>query len=59
MDVDGPSLSTFMAVDGLPSHMREFGVHRSPYQSKEADHTLGASLDSRDARRLRWSYPVR
>jgi hypothetical protein len=33
----GPSLSTFMSVDGTPQHMREFGIHRSPYQGKEAD----------------------
>jgi hypothetical protein len=33
----GPSLSTFMAIDGTPEHMREVGIHRSPYQGKEAD----------------------
>ncbi len=33
----GPSLSTFMSIDGTIQHMREFGIHRSPYQGKEAD----------------------
>jgi hypothetical protein len=37
MSSTGPSLSTFMAVDGTPDHVREFGIHRSPYQGKEAD----------------------
>lgn len=37
MKAPGPSLSNFMAVDGTPQHMREFGIHRSPYQGKEAD----------------------
>jgi hypothetical protein len=34
---DGPSLSAFMATDGTLDHLREFAVHRSPYQRKEAD----------------------
>ena len=33
----GPSLSAFMATDGTLRHMREFAIHRSPYQLKEAD----------------------
>jgi hypothetical protein len=37
MSAPGPSLSTFMAIDGTAQHMREFGIHRSPYQGKEAD----------------------
>jgi hypothetical protein len=36
-DADGPSLSMFMATEGTIEHMREFVVHRSPYQLKEAD----------------------
>ncbi len=32
-----PSLATFMAVDATPQHLREFSIHRSPYQGKEAD----------------------
>jgi len=39
---DGPSLSRFMASEGTAAHFREFMVHRSAYQLKEADpHTLG------------------
>ena len=34
---DGPSLSTFMVNEGTIDQMREFAVHRSPYQLKEAD----------------------
>ena len=34
---DGPSLSGFMAELGTLTHMREFAVHRSAYQLKEAD----------------------
>jgi hypothetical protein len=34
---DGPSLSTFIAERGRVEHMREFCVHRSSYQLKEAD----------------------
>jgi hypothetical protein len=38
----GPSLSTFMATEGTIDHVREFAVHRSAYQLKEADpHTWG------------------
>ena len=33
----GPSLSRFMAESGGIGHMREFCVHRSAYQLKEAD----------------------
>jgi hypothetical protein len=33
----GPSLSTFVAVDGTPQHVRELSIHRSPYQGKDAD----------------------
>jgi hypothetical protein len=33
----GPSLATFMSIDGTPQHVREFSIHRSPYQGKEAD----------------------
>ena len=36
-EADGPSLSTFMASEGTIEQMREFAVHRSPYQLKEAD----------------------
>ena len=37
----GPSLSGFMATDGTVEHLREFAVHRSAYQLKEADpHTF-------------------
>ncbi|HEY3833314.1 MAG TPA: iron-containing redox enzyme family protein [Acidimicrobiia bacterium] len=34
---DGPSVSAFMASEGTLQHMREFAVHRSAYQLKEAD----------------------
>ncbi|MGZ8753039.1 MAG: iron-containing redox enzyme family protein [Acidimicrobiia bacterium] len=34
---NGPSLSGFMAESGTREHMREFCVHRSAYQRKEAD----------------------
>ena len=34
---DGPSLSRFIAESGTKDHMREFCVHRSAYQRKEAD----------------------
>jgi hypothetical protein len=33
----GPSVSGFMAEEGTLEHLREFAVHRSPYQRKEAD----------------------
>jgi Iron-containing redox enzyme len=40
-DVDGPSLSRWMEDDGEIDHLREFVVHRSAYQLKEADpHTF-------------------
>jgi Iron-containing redox enzyme len=39
---DGPSLSLYMATHGTLSEMRDFVVHRSAYQLKEADgHTFG------------------
>jgi hypothetical protein len=39
---DGPSLSRFMEERGTVSHFREFMIHRSAYQLKEADpHTFG------------------
>lgn len=34
---DGRSLSSFVALEGTLDHLREFAVHRSPYQRKEAD----------------------
>jgi hypothetical protein len=34
---DGPSLSTFLERDGTLEQFREFAVHRSAYQLKEAD----------------------
>jgi hypothetical protein len=34
---DGPSLSRWFAEHGSLGHMREFAVHRSAYQLKEAD----------------------
>jgi hypothetical protein len=34
---DGPSLSSFLERRGSREHMREFCVHRSEYQRKEAD----------------------
>ena len=34
---DGPSLSAHMLEHGTLEHMREFAVHRSAYQLKEAD----------------------
>ena len=34
---DGPSLSGFLEARGSREHMREFCVHRSEYQRKEAD----------------------
>jgi hypothetical protein len=34
---DGPSVSAFMATRGSLEQMREFAVHRAPYQLKEAD----------------------
>ena len=38
---DGPSLSTFMLESGTLDAMREFCIHRSAYQLKEADpHTF-------------------
>jgi hypothetical protein len=39
---DGPSLSGYIAEQGTLAEMREFAVHRSAYQLKEADpHTWG------------------
>ena len=38
---DGPSLSAWIDTRGTLAHLREFAVHRSAYQLKEADpHTL-------------------
>src|ERR671917_848502 len=38
---DGPSLSTWVDEHGTIDHLREFAVHRSAYQLKEADpHTF-------------------
>ena len=34
---DGPSLSLFMSERGTKDHLREFVIHRSIYQRKEAD----------------------
>jgi Iron-containing redox enzyme len=34
---DGPSLSLFMSNRGTEDHLREFVIHRSIYQRKEAD----------------------
>jgi len=34
---DGPSLSAFIAEEGTVAHLREFAIHRSAYQLKEAD----------------------
>jgi Iron-containing redox enzyme len=36
-DSDGPSLSQFMADEGSVDQLREFVIHRSIYQRKEAD----------------------
>jgi hypothetical protein len=36
-DASGPSLSAYMAESGTLAQMREFAVHRSAYQLKEAD----------------------
>lgn len=36
-EADGPSLSRWMACEGTVHHLREFAVHRSAYQLKEAD----------------------
>ncbi len=39
---DGPSLSTFVEHDATEQQFREFLIHRSAYQLKEADpHTMG------------------
>jgi hypothetical protein len=34
---DGPSLSRFLEARGTDEHFREFAIHRSAYQLKEAD----------------------
>jgi hypothetical protein len=36
-EADGPSLSTFVATSATAEQMREFMIHRSAYQLKEAD----------------------
>ena len=42
LDDDGPSLSAYMEATGTLAQIREFVVHRSVYQLKEADaHTFG------------------
>jgi hypothetical protein len=47
----GPSLSTWMAERGTLEHLREFAVHRSLYQLKEADpHTFGIPRLTGDAK---------
>ena len=41
-DGSGPSLSRYMETDGAIGQLREFAIHRSAYQLKEADpHTWG------------------
>jgi hypothetical protein len=41
-DPSGPSLSAYMAESGTIGQLREFAIHRSAYQLKEADpHTWG------------------
>lgn len=41
LTVEGPSLSRWMESEGRLDHLREFAVHRSAYQLKEADpHTF-------------------
>ena len=41
-EAEGPSLSTWVAEQATVDHLREFAVHRAPYQLKEADpHTTG------------------
>jgi Iron-containing redox enzyme len=41
-EADGPSMSNVMLTEGTVDHFREFAVHRSAYQLKEADpHTWG------------------
>ncbi len=50
-DADGPSLSGYMAELGTAAQMREFAVHRSAYQLKEADpHTFGIPRLSGEAK---------
>lgn len=42
MPGDGPSLSQFMVDHGTREHLRQFAIHRSAYQLKEADpHSWG------------------
>lgn len=36
-DTGGPSVSAFIETEGTVEHLREFAIHRSPYQRKEAD----------------------
>ena len=45
----GRSLSEFMAKDGTVAQLREFLIHRSAYQLKEADTSAGAMSRYSDA----------
>jgi hypothetical protein len=48
---DGPSLSTYMVERGTLAEMREFAIHRSAYQLKEADpHTWAIPRLTGDAK---------
>jgi heme oxygenase-like protein len=48
---EGPSLSTFMVDSGTLDQLREFCIHRSAYQLKEADpHTLAIPRLSGEAK---------
>jgi hypothetical protein len=50
-DAGGPSLSSFMESHGTLDQMREFAVHRSAYQLKEADpHTWAIPRFDGDAK---------
>lgn len=47
----GPSLSNYMLMDGTQSQFREFAIHRSAYQRKEADpHTWAIPRLAGDAK---------
>jgi hypothetical protein len=50
-DCDGPSMSSYMLERGTIDEMREFAVHRSAYQLKEADpHTWAIPRLAGDAK---------
>jgi hypothetical protein len=50
-DAPGPSLSGYMAAEGTIAEMREFAIHRSAYQLKEADpHTWAIPRVAGDAK---------